>query len=289
MRMVALRLTSGLGVALILAFWAIHAPATGEPARRIVSLNLCIDPILMALVPRERIAALSIVSSDPDVSLLTGKLDGIKLVRGSAEDVLALDPDLVLAGAFTTPATVSLLRRLGRRVEVIEQASNSEGIIRVIRQIAAALSEEEQGRLLIESFSRRLDAVTPTSPERPSAVAYHANGLVSGGDTLLDEAMTRAGFINAAQDLAPGRGGRIALEALIATPPDLLILAQARDTYRSVAADNLRHPALAVLMTRRPSLVLPMPYWICGTPALAHAAELLADTRRRMLADPGPR
>lgn len=289
MRMAVLRLTSGLGVALILAFWAIHAPATGEPARRIVSLNLCIDPILMALVPRERIAALSIVSSDPDVSLLTGKLDGIKLVRGSAEDVLALDPDLVLAGAFTTPATVSLLRRLGRRVEVIEQASNSEGIIRVIRQIAAALSEEEQGRLLIESFSRRLDAVTPTSPERPSAVAYHANGLVSGGDTLLDEAMTRAGFINAAQDLAPGRGGRIALEALIATPPDLLILAQARDTYRSVAADNLRHPALAVLMTRRPSLVLPMPYWICGTPALAHAAELLADTRRRMLADPGPR
>ena len=66
-----------VGLAVLAASAAILAPLTGRavpssapapaatPPRRIVSLNLCTDQILLDLVPRDRIAALSELVADP--------------------------------------------------------------------------------------------------------------------------------------------------------------------------------------------------------------------------------
>ena len=75
------------------------------------------------------------------------------------------------------------------------------------------------------------------------------------------------------------RGGQVPLEALVAKPPDLLVLASNTEEYRTALADNLRHPAIGLLRRRGASLELPWRYWLCGTPHIADAIERLVEAR----------
>ncbi len=272
---------------LAIALFAIatsHSAAAGQPPQRIISLNLCIDPIVLELVPRERIQALSQVSADRNVSAIVDRIGGIRLVKGAAEEVLALDPDLVLAGDYTTPATVDLLRRLGRRVEVIPMALDVDGVRTTIQAVARAVGELDRGARLISHFNRALEAAqVKEAGRRPEAVVYQANSLVSQNGSLAAAALKAAGFANAAGRLQPGPGGRVSLEALVVRPPALVALGQSATTYRTPLADNLRHPALAYVLSKRPHVDLPMPLWLCGTQHLADAVMILARAREQLI------
>lgn len=263
-----------------------HARAS-DPPRRIVSLNMCTDQLLIELVARERIAAVSYLATDRTLSAAASQLTGLKQVRGTAEEVLALNPDLVIAGEYTTGATVELLKRLGQRVLVVPMASDFDGMRKTIREMAAALGEVQRGEDVLSAFDERLAGARSLVPTRPTAIAYQVGSFVSGPESLLDAAMEAAGFHNLARDRKLGAGGRLPLEQLVATPPDLLVLANAPDDFQTVLADNLRHPALADLMTRRPHVHLPMPYWMCATPKIAEAVEILAAMKSTSLAQSG--
>lgn len=250
-------------------------------ARRIVSLNLCADQILLDLVARERIAGLSFLARDPTMSTNVEGARGIPAVQGSAEEVLALGPDLVLVGSYSTPATQSLLRRLGVRVAGIPMASSFEEIRAVVRQIAHETGDEAEGEALIVDFDRRLEAArAPRTENRPFALAYQVNSLASGPGSLLHEMIEAAGFRNLAADRTLGPGGRLPLESLVLDPPDLLIFANAPGDFRTVLGDNLRHPAVRYIAGHQASLHLPMPLWLCGTPRAVEAVERLAAARR---------
>ena len=73
-------------------------------ARRIVSLDLCTDQLLVELVARERIAAVTYLAAHASLSAIPEQARGLPITHGGAEDVLRLDPDLVLAGPFGVPA-----------------------------------------------------------------------------------------------------------------------------------------------------------------------------------------
>ena len=254
---------------------------TPRSRQRIVSLNLCTDQILLDLVPRERIAALSFLAADATMSPRVADAKGIPLVRGAAEEVLAFDPDLILAGTYSTPATVSLLERLGRRVVKVPMASNFEEIRLAVRLMADAVGEPERGRALISQFDRRLaEATVPAGGARPTIVSMQVNSLASGPGSLLDEVFAAAGYRNMARDAEAagklGPAGRLPLETLLLSPPDLIVLANAPGDFRTVLGDNLRHPAFQEWLRHNPSVHLPMSSWLCGTPAIAEAVERLA-------------
>ncbi len=261
---------------------ATHA---SDPPKRIVSLNVCIDQILVDLVPRERIAAVTHLAADPLSSAHPEKAAGIATTRGDAEDVLARDPDLILAGHFTTPATVDLLRRLGKRVELVPLPDSVADVRAVIQQIAAAIGAEDRGRALLLDLDRRLAMAArhpSTTAAPPTALIYQVNNFVAGTFGLVDEALRMAGWRNGAEAIAATRNGQVSLEALVTTPPDLLVLASSPETYRTAVADNLRHPVLARLQAQRPSVVVPWPLMLCGTHHIAEAVEALASARAEL-------
>lgn len=268
-------------LAIVLLALGAGSAALGADAvpRRIVSLNLCTDQLLVELVAPERIAGVSLLGSDRSLSASAAALATFPKLSGSAEEVLALKPDLVIAGEFTTGATVELLRRLGQKVLIVPLATDFEGMRQTLRLIASAVGEQERGEAIISDFDARLRSARSTVPSRPTAIAYQVNSLVSGPQSLLDAALDAAGYRNLARDLKLGPAGRLPLEQLVATPPDLVVLANAPSDFQTVLADNLRHPALADLLRRRPSVHLPMPYWMCATPKLAVAVEILASMK----------
>jgi iron complex transport system substrate-binding protein len=261
--------------------------AAGAP-RRIVSLNLCTDQLLVDLVPRERIAAVSFLATDRSLSAAASSLRGFKQVKGTAEEVLALNPDLVIAGEYTTGPTVDLLKRLGVNVLVVPLASDFEGMKQTLRTLGTATGTQERAQAMIADFDERIRSARSLVPARPTAVAYQVNSLASGAGTLLDAALDAAGFHNIARAAKLGPAGRLPLEELVAAPPDLIVLANAPDEFKTVLADNLRHPAFRALLDKRPHVHLPMPMWMCATPRIADAVELLASMKRTGLAHARP-
>lgn len=259
------------------------APPLRVAPRRIVSLNVCTDQILVDLVDPARIAGLSWLATDATLSAVAQRAQGFAGVRDNAEEVLALDPDLVIAQEYSAAATVSMLRRLGRTVLMVPLANDFDAIRKAVRVIAAAVGEAGRGEAIVRRFDARLSAVHPPSGPRPTALAYEVNSLTSGPRTLLDEAMSAAGFDNLARREHLSAAGRLPLEQLVARPPDLLILANTAEEFRTVTADNLRHPALRRVLDRRPSLHIPMTQWLCGTPEVAAAVERLAAARAALV------
>ena len=261
------------------ALLAVPGQAAERP-RRIVSLDLCTDQLLIELAPRAAIAAVTHLAADASVSAIPERGLGIPVTRGGAEDVLRLDPDLVLAGPFGVRGTVDLLRRLGRRVVVVPQPQDLAGVRAAVEVVAEAVGEPARGAALIADFDRRLAALGPPNMNRqPAAVIYQVGGTVSGPGSLADAALAAAGFRNAATGFRLTRGGQVPLEALLADPPDLLVLSSAPAEYRTALADNLRHPAVAALRRQRASLELPWRHWLCGTPHIIEAVERLAEAR----------
>ena len=264
-------------------------PARADPPIRIVSLNLCTDQILVDLVPRARIAAVTTLAIDPTVSASPEKFAGLATTRGLAEDVLARDPDLIIAGAYTTPATVDLLRRLGRRVVVVPLPGSVAGVREVITSLANAVEEPAAGARLVAEMEARINSVrtrvAAISP-RPSALVYQANNYTAGRGTLVEEALDIAGYRNASGTIRSFANGQTALETIIAAPPDVMILASEPGDATSTAAANLRHPALARLLVHMPHMVLPWSQWLCGTHTIATAIERLADGQAMVVRPP---
>jgi iron complex transport system substrate-binding protein len=262
-----------------LALASADARAQAKP-QRIVSLDLCTDQILIDLVDRNRIAAVTHLAADASVSASPGRAKGLPITHGAAEDVLRYDPDLVLAGPFGVAATVDLFKRLKRNLVVVPQAPDLDGVRASVRAVAAAVGEEERGEVILAAFNRRLAAVPkPKKPGAVRALIYQVGGTVSGPGSLADATLAAAGFHNMAVDYRLTRGGQAPLESVVARPPDLLVLSSGVDTYRTTLADNLRHPALQAVRRSHASIELPWQLWLCGTPEVAGAVEQLAAAR----------
>ena len=60
-----------------------------------------------------QLVSVSSLAQDPRTSLMADRAAAFPANHGRAEEIYLLRPDLVLASSFTTPATLSMLRRLG--------------------------------------------------------------------------------------------------------------------------------------------------------------------------------
>ena len=273
-----------LGGSVVVAASSAEAQATTRPSR-IVSLDLCADQLLIELVERNRIAAVTHLAADPAVSAIPEKARGIPITHGAAEDVLRYDPDLILAGPYGVSSTVSLLRRLNRNVVIVPLPSDLHGVRLAMRIVSAAVGERDKGEAMVAGFDRRVQQVaSPSSARPPSAVIYQVGGTVSGPGSLAEAMLVSAGFRNKADEYRLTRGGQVPLELLVAEPPDLLVLSSNAHEYRTAVADNLRNPVLRRLRQEHASLELPWQLWLCGTPRLADAIERLGQARQQLQA-----
>lgn len=256
---------------------------------RVVSLNLCTDQLALALLPRDRIAALSFLAADPGLSALSGQVGDIPLVQGMAEEVLPLAPDLVLAGTFTTRPTIALLRARGVPVLEVGLVQDFDGIRAQIRQVATALDVTARGEQMITAMDATLTAArAPAGRQGRLRVLSLAPGaFTAGSGTLSDAVMRAAGLINYAADKGLAGYGYLPVETVAADPPDLLISNTDEGGPPSLNGQVLAHPALdrAVPTAARPQVSGKL--WTCGGPFTADAVAILAQARDRLLSAKG--
>jgi len=235
------------------------------PARAagVVSLNLCTDQLLVLLAPQQ-VAALSPLSRDPALSFVAAQAAHLPVVRPSAEAVLRLHPDLVLATRYGAQTTLALLQQEGVRVVRTGLPQSFPAIRAQIRRVAALLAVPARGEALIAAMDATLAGVRPRSGH-PSAVAWEPRGYTAGLDSLLGAVLQAAGL----RDIAHGR--QIGVEALLRHPPDLLVVQQT-PRFPSLATQMLHNPALAGI----PRIAIPPALTVCAGPFTAQAVAMLA-------------
>ncbi|MFC4296395.1 ABC transporter substrate-binding protein [Novosphingobium tardum] len=245
----------------------------------IVSLNPCSDAILAEVADPGQILAISAYSHDPRASSMDPAVARrFAATGGTVEEVVALDPDLVVASSFLPPASAASFARLGlhvARLPIATDVATSEAQVRVLARLAG---HPERGEALVGRIETALAAAAPPPGTRPvSAVVWQAGGLVAGDDSLIAALLAHAGFVNAAPARGLGQGQRLALEDLLAGPPAVLLVAG--DTAAREER-MLAHPALATLGAARRNLDPVLLY--CGGPTIVRAAARLAAIRREL-------
>jgi iron complex transport system substrate-binding protein len=84
-------------------------PAVGALAQpTVASINLCTDQLLLSIAAPEQILSLSWLSADPEESMLAAAAGRYPLNYGTAEELLRIGAEVVIAGAETSPFTRQL-------------------------------------------------------------------------------------------------------------------------------------------------------------------------------------
>jgi iron complex transport system substrate-binding protein len=262
----------------LFALIGMSAAQAGSP-RRIVSLNLCVDQLLMVLVEPERIASITWLSrneGDADLMPLARRLS---VNHGSAEEVLLARPDLVIAGRFTTSTTRALLRRAGVPLLEVDPAQDWAGIRRVTREIAVAVGETGRAEAMLTDMDARLDALAGARPATPIPVIGWAGGAndVPGTDTLFNTLLESAGGINVGA-MADEHGG-FDVERVVLRRPRALLRGVSHGEAPALRNEAARHRLLRRLYPQG-QLTYSDALFGCGVPRAAAAAQQLQSSLR---------
>jgi iron complex transport system substrate-binding protein len=269
-----------LAAAALFALCVAAAPTLAAP-KRVVSIHLCADQLLVALADRVQIASVSWHAADPAQSFVADRAEGLPQNYGRAEEVLALKPDLVLAGAYSGRETKALLRRLGVAVMDLALPTSFADIRRQTLTTAEALGHPERGRALVAGMETKLAAAQRVISRLPaaSAILLQPGGVTMGRGFLEDEILRAAGLDNIAARLGITGQGSVSAERLIAAKPDLIVLGLEPDAPPSLSARMITNPALMQASGAR-IVSLPPILWTCGAWFTAEAVDRLADARR---------
>jgi iron complex transport system substrate-binding protein len=266
---------------IVLTCMAMAALQADAKPQRVVSTNVCADQLALLLAP-DRVISVSFNAVDPHISNFAAVAEKIPSNSARAEEIVLLDPDLVLGDVHEGARITRFAEILGIKVQLIGAGSSIEDTRKIIREAAAALGEEARGEGLIAAMDARLAAIEREGPT-VRALVYEPGGHTAGAGTLTHELLTAAGLHNMAQDLMSGSYGALPLELVISSPPDLLIVDNAYPEQTSRAQSLLRHPALRALEGRTSVRTIPSRLWLCPGPWIAEAAERLAAEKSRLL------
>lgn len=263
-----------LGLALVAMAGIARA---GEAPRRVVSMNVCTDQMAMLLAADGQLHSVSYLAADPNTSMLAADARRFAVNHGLAEEVFLMQPDLVLAGSYTTRATVGLLRKLGVRVEEFAPETSFDEVKASLRRMGDMLGRRDRAEALVAELDRKLAAAKAKAHPDITIATYYANAYTSGAGTLVDAVVMASGLTNLATKLGMSGTQQLPLELLIMARPDMLVDSEARYAAPALAQQTFVHPAYRTLAAETGSVSVPARYTICGTPFTAEAVQLLSD------------
>ncbi len=213
------------------------------PAQRIVSLAPSNTEILFALGAGIQVAGRDEASDYPDEALSLPTVGGWS--GFSTESIVALQPDLVLAGGINTPELVASLESLGLRVYFLPNPATIEEMYANLETVGLLTGHEAETAALVKALKVRVAAVDEklaTVTERPS-VYYELDATdptkpyTAGPGSFVDLLIQRAGGANVGAQLQ-GQWVQISLEELLVLDPDMILLGDALygETPEKVAA-----------------------------------------------------
>jgi iron complex transport system substrate-binding protein len=248
-------------------------------APRIVSIGSDVTETIHALGRGHLVIAVDTTSNFPDT---VRQLPNVGYMRAlSAEGVLALDPDLILASdGAGPPEAIGILRSSGIAFASIPDEPTPAGVARKVRLIGAILNAEESAATLAHSidaqFAHLARLVAGLSRQRALFILSLAGDRIvaAGSPSSAAAMMALAGAENA---LAGFEGYKpVSAEAVVAAKPEAIIMMK-RDTAPDAGQLFGSQPFAATPAARdRRLIVMDGAYLLAFGPRSAVAARDLA-------------
>jgi iron complex transport system substrate-binding protein len=246
--------------------------ATLSPASSVVSLDYCADQYVLKLLPPERILALS-PDSTREFSYLREAAGSYPQVKPIAEDIIILQPDLVVRTYGGGPNITHFFNRLDIPVLQIGYADSVESIQYAIQAVADELGVTQTGQALVADMNERINALREIKDQHE--ILYVTPGGVTGGEgTLVDSMIGKSGLTNF-QSLPGWRS--LPLETLAYRQPEMVATAFYADKINhSNFWSAARHPVLRNQLGTTQSVELSGATTACGGWFIVDAIEKLA-------------
>jgi iron complex transport system substrate-binding protein len=257
-------------VALVLT---LALPTFAEP-RRVVSIDYCANQFVLALADRDQIVAVS-RGAQRDDSYYRDRAGGLRRVRPTMEEVLALHPDLVVrtwGGPWDASAAYGRFRvpvlQLGDATDFAQARAQ-------LLHAAHVLAHDDRGAVLAHDLDVRLERLRANAPHVAPPVMYlSAGGATPGPGVMMDAVIRAAGGRNSATTPS---WAVLPLERLTQTSPALVVLAFFETGRTQVNAwSPSRHPAFRAALSRARTVTLPAAAVSCEAWYDIDAAEIIA-------------
>lgn len=233
--------------------------------RRVASLDLCSDELVLALAAPGRIASVSKLGADPRETALAQRAAGLPTNNGRITDVAAVAPDLVVTmGGLGGRLAAATAARLGAKVLLLPAPAGIADVRTNVRLVAGALGRPAAGRALIAAMDRQLG---PRPSQLAPALLVGSGGVAPPANGLAAQWLAYAGLRQVAA------GDPVRLETLIADPPPLIVETRYHAGDTSLGALWLQHPALRRLPSRH--IAIDGRAWTCLGPQTAASVAAL--------------
>lgn len=192
-------------------------------------MTLATDEILAALVPVERIAAVTYMADDPGISHVVDFFPAppaVARVRASLEQILDTRPDLVLVAPYIEADVLAALEHADVMVYRYESNDGFENVFRGIERLGSIVGADERAAATVAAARARLAAVAERLAvvrERPR-VLFWSRGWTAGPNTNVGEIIERAHGHNVAADLSLSGHPALSEEQMLVADPDVILL-----------------------------------------------------------------
>ncbi len=195
---------------------------------KIVCLPLGACEMLLSLVDKSRIAAMTNYVDDPAVSNVADNAKGVgKRLDFNAERIIAIQPDLVLADTWQDKNILKQLKDSGISVFVVNSPKNvdeQKEMLKLLGQVTDSTANAEEVTAWME---QKLKAVSDKlaglkEEQKLSIIDYSEMGSTSGKDTNFDDVVTRAGLTNPVSQAGLTGWPQLSKEMIIKYDPDII-------------------------------------------------------------------
>lgn len=248
------------------------------PARRVVSLSLCLDELVLELVERGQIAAVSALAADPRYSRHWQAAQQLPRHQGLAEQIVALQPDLILAAEYEYGKASQMLQQLGYTVHRYASPTTLADVPTLVRAVARQLGAEARAEKLLQQFAADLQQAKRQNADKPAllALSLAPNGYTPGRRNIKNEVLQLAGYRTVADALDLPMDSELSLEQLVALAPARIFLEEQTGNQDALAHLLLQHPAMRA-NTASQLVPIRSADWLCPGLGLGAAARSLAE------------
>jgi iron complex transport system substrate-binding protein len=244
-------------------------------APRVVSLDMCADQYVLGLVPRDRVAAVS-MRAQLQESFYRDRAKGLRRVPGKSEAVLALAPDIVVRTWGGDRKLLDRLAKSGIKVITINDLQNLDQAEGELLRVGTELGQPQAARAEAQRFRAAMDAVRPIGLGR-TVLYYTPGGYTAGPDTFIGDFLTRLSFRMESQTkgfyfLSP--------EVLLSLKPDVFALGFYDDAYAMRRVPG-RHPLVRKAIEKTPHFTMPATAIACSAWYAAYDLRALSQTTIR--------
>ncbi|HEV2747486.1 MAG TPA: ABC transporter substrate-binding protein [Allosphingosinicella sp.] len=246
--------------------------AADAAPRRVASLNLCTDELLLMLAAPDQIVSVTHLGRQPAETPLWRRARRYPPNDGSLLSVVALRPDLVVTMGGGARDRLGIARRLGVGTLDLPFPRTLGDTETGIKRMAAALGRPAAGRLVLA----RLDRLKRSRPAAPvEAIWLGGGGRSMAAAGLGAQWMALAGFRQ-----RPLKGDIVSLEHLLVRPPRVLLRSDYRGGQYSGEQRWLSHPLARGTGRSRTILTDGRP-WTCMGPLMIGEVERLRARAQR--------